>query len=123
MSSLDRFQYMLVLGACVLITLPLEFAFGARVWRRPALLLRAIGPVIVVYLAWDVWKTQQGVWFFDERYVVGVDLPGGIPVEELLFFIVIPTCALLTLEAVRNMRAGVTPIQQRIAARSAEARR
>jgi lycopene beta-cyclase len=113
----------MVLAACVLITLPLEFAFGARVWRRPVRLLRAVGPVVVVYLAWDVWKTQRGVWFFDERYVVGIDLPGGLPIEELLFFIVIPACALLTLESVRNMRAGVTPIQQRAAARSAGGRR
>jgi lycopene cyclase domain-containing protein len=117
-NSIDRYQYLLVLAACVLITLPLEFAFGARVWRRPARLARAIGPILLVYLPWDVWKTQRGVWFFDERYVVGIDLPGGIPIEELLFFIVIPTCALLTIESVRNMRAGVTPIQRRLADRT-----
>ena len=32
-----------------------------------------------------------------------VQMPGGIPVEELLFFLVVPLCAVLALEAVRRM--------------------
>jgi hypothetical protein len=31
-------------------------------------------------------------------------LPGRFPLEELLFFVVIPTCSILTLEAVRRRR-------------------
>ena len=31
-------------------------------------------------------------------------LPGRLPLEELLFFLVIPVCAVLTLEAVRTQR-------------------
>lgn len=33
---MDRFQYVLLMAACVVVTLPLEFVIGARVWRRPA---------------------------------------------------------------------------------------
>jgi hypothetical protein len=33
-----------------------------------------------------------------------VRLPGGIPLEEVLFFVVVPICAILTLEAVRARR-------------------
>jgi len=29
---------------------------------------------------------------------------GNVPIEELLFFLVIPTCAVLTLEAVRRTK-------------------
>jgi hypothetical protein len=29
---------------------------------------------------------------------------GNLPLEELLFFVVIPTCAILTFEAVRAVR-------------------
>jgi hypothetical protein len=32
-----------------------------------------------------------------------VRLPGGIPVEELLFFLVVPVCAVLAFEAVRTV--------------------
>jgi hypothetical protein len=31
-------------------------------------------------------------------------LPGRLPIEELLFFIVVPICSVLTLEAVRAVR-------------------
>ena len=37
--------------------------------------------------------------------------------EELLFFAVIPVCALLTLESVRNVLTGDTPLQQWLRAR------
>ena len=31
-------------------------------------------------------------------------LPGALPLDELLFFVVVPTCALLSVEAVRKVR-------------------
>ena len=39
---MDRFQYLLLMGACVAITLPLELRLGARVWRQPRRLLVAL---------------------------------------------------------------------------------
>lgn len=33
---MDPYQYLLLMGACALITLPLEFVLRARVYRRPA---------------------------------------------------------------------------------------
>jgi hypothetical protein len=38
--------------------------------------------------------------------VTGWELPFGLPLEELLFFVVIPLCALLSYEAVRRMLGG-----------------
>lgn len=100
---MDRFQYLALMGICVLITLPLEFVFGARVWRRPRRLAIALAPALVVFVAWDLWATAIGTWGFSERYTIGVTLPGGMAIEEFAFFTVIPICALLTLEAVRNL--------------------
>ena len=31
-------------------------------------------------------------------------LPGGVPLDEILFFMVIPLASILTLEAVRSVR-------------------
>ena len=31
----DRYQYLLLMAGCLLITLPLEFVLRARVYRRP----------------------------------------------------------------------------------------
>jgi lycopene cyclase domain-containing protein len=100
---MDRYQYLLLMGACVVITLPLEFVFGARVWRRPRRLLAALGPMVLVFGIWDIVAIARDHWSYADRYTTGWLLPGDLPVEELVFFVVIPVCGLLTLEAVRRI--------------------
>jgi lycopene cyclase domain-containing protein len=95
---MDSLHYLLVLGACLGVTLPLELALGARVYRRPRRLLGTVLPVLGVFVAWDLTALARGHWWFAERYVIGVRLL-GLPLEEWLFFIVVPLCALLTFEA------------------------
>jgi lycopene cyclase domain-containing protein len=101
----DRFQYLGLMAACVLATLPLELVVGARVWRSPLRTAKAIGPAFIVFVAWDLWASRHGTWGFDDRYTLGLRLPGGMVVEELAFFAVVPVCGLLTLEAVRILLA------------------
>ncbi len=99
-----RAVYLLVLAACLLGTLPLELKLGTRVYGRPRRLLLAVAPVFAVFLAWDLWAIDQGHWTFDPEQTTGLVLPGGLPIEEVLFFLVIPTCGLLAFEAVRAVR-------------------
>lgn len=99
---MDRYQYLLLMAACAAITLPLEFVFRARIYRRPRRLLRAMWLPVALFVAWDLVAIARGHWTFSERYVTGWQLPGSIPVEEIVFFLVIPLCALLTFEASRN---------------------
>ena len=112
LTAVQRFQYIAVMTACLVLTLPLEFALGARVWRRPRRVAIAVLPALAVFTVWDLWASSRGTWGFNRQYTVGVTLPGGMAIEELLFFVTIPICTLLTLEAVRNMLAGSTPVQQ-----------
>ncbi len=109
---MDRLQYAGLMVACLLLTLPLEFLFGGRVWRRPRRLALAVAPVLAVFVAWDLWATHRGTWSFNPDYTIGLTSAGGMVVEELLFFITIPVCSLLTLESVRNILAGTAPVQQ-----------
>jgi lycopene cyclase domain-containing protein len=99
---MDRWQYLIVLGACLVLTAPLEF-FGEGVYRQPWRTARAVLPVTVVFLIWDAIAIASDVWTYNPRYITGVHVGFGIPLEELLFFIVIPLCALLTLNAVTAM--------------------
>lgn len=94
--------YLAVMAGCVLITLPLEL-FGARVYRRPLRVARALLPPLVVFLVWDAVAIAFGVWDFNPVFVTGVELPANIPLEELVFFLVIPLCALLTYESVERL--------------------
>lgn len=96
--------YLLILAACLVGTAPLEVFLGVHVyaqWRRlPATLV----PVVIVFAAWDEYAIHRGLWNYDGHYLIGVTLPGRLPVEELLFFAVIPICAVLTYEAVLARR-------------------
>lgn len=101
--DVDRFQYLILMGLCLLITLPLEFLFGARVWRRPRRLLAALAVPVPLFLVWDIIAIDRKHWSFNPAYVTGWELPFNLPVEELSFFLAIPICGLLTLEAVRRV--------------------
>jgi lycopene cyclase domain-containing protein len=95
--------YLLVLAACVAGTLPLEIVLRARVYARWRRLLRTLLPVLAVFLTWDALAVHAGHWSY--RHLSGVRV-GNLPVEEILFFVVIPTCSILTFEAVRRLRPG-----------------
>jgi lycopene cyclase domain-containing protein len=97
-------SYLAVLAFCLLGTLPLEVFLGVRVWRQWRRLALTLLPVLVVFVAWDLYAVAAGHWSFDSGQLVGLTLPGDLPVEELLFFVVVPTASLLAMEAVRKVR-------------------
>ena len=96
--------YVGVLAFCLLGTLPLELWLGVRVYRRPRRLVLALLPVLVVFVVWDLYAVHAGHWSFDPAQTLGWTLPGGLPVEEILFFVVVPVCSVLAFEAVRTVR-------------------
>ncbi len=104
---LGRATYLVLLAGCALVTLPLELVLGARVYARPRRWLTACAPVLVVFTAWDYLAIRRGHWSYDSRFLSGVRLLGVLPLEELLFFVVVPTCVLLTYEAVGRGSGGL----------------
>lgn len=115
---MDRFQYLALMAICVVVTLPLELVVGARVWRQPRRLVRALALPFAVFVVWDVIAIHRGHWSYDPRYVTGWDLPFDLPIEEAVFFLVVPICGLLTYEAVRRVsdlraeRRAARPVEQ-----------
>ena len=96
--------YLGVLAFCLLGTLPLELWLKVGVYRQWRRLLLTLLPVVAVFVAWDLYAIAAGHWSFDPAQTLGVELPGGLPVEELLFFLVVPVCSVLAYEAVRTVR-------------------
>ena len=86
--------------ACLVLTLPLEWVLGARVYRRFGAALIALLPVVVLFSVWDIVGIVRDHWTYNPNYVTGLRLVFEMPIEELVFFIVIPLCGLLTYEAV-----------------------
>jgi lycopene cyclase domain-containing protein len=113
---MDRWQYLLILGGCVLITLPLEF-FGDGIYRQPVRLLRALTPVLAAFLVWDAIAIALRIWHYNPKYVSGINVP-FMPLEELLFFVVIPLCALLTYSAVNAVLGILRRLRDKTVERS-----
>ena len=100
---MSQWAYLGVLVFVLLGTAWLEVFLRTRVYRRWQRLTLSIAPVLLVFVAWDVYAIVSGHWDFDTSRTTGVVF-GVVPLDEVLFFIVIPTAAILTLEAVRSVR-------------------
>ena len=100
---MGHLTYLGLLAGCLVVTAPLELLLRVRVYARWRRLLVALLPEFVVFVGWVLYAIAQGHWHYDGDLTLGVRLPGGIPVEEVLFFLVVPLCAVLTFEAVRRV--------------------
>lgn len=93
-----HWSYMAMLAFVVAGSWWLEFAFRLRVLRNPRRLLATIGLVAPVFVLWDWYAISQGHWFFQPSLILGIFGPFGIPLEEYIFFMVVPVASILTLE-------------------------
>jgi len=59
-----------------------------RFWKA---LLISVVCVGIPFLIWDEFFTQLEVWGFNSTYLFGIYL-GHLPLEEVLFFLVVPYC-------------------------------
>ncbi|WP_139977301.1 lycopene cyclase domain-containing protein [Nocardioides litoris] len=104
---MGHLTYVAMLVFVVVATLPLEVLLRTRVYARPLRLGLTMLCAGVPFLVWDVVAVEAGHWFFDPDLVLGLDVPFGVaslPLEEVLFFVVVPLASVLTLEAVRSVR-------------------
>lgn len=95
--------YLAVLAGCLGAALWLEPVLRVGVLRQWRRLLLTLLPVVAIFVAWDLAAISAGHWSFDPAQITGVVLPGGLPIDELLFFVVVPVCAVLGFEAVRKV--------------------
>jgi lycopene cyclase domain-containing protein len=95
--------YLAVLAGCLVGALWLEPVLRVGVLRRWRRLLLTLVSVVAVFGAWDAAAVAAHHWHYDPGQTVGITLPGRLPLEELLFFLVVPVCAVLGYEAVRKV--------------------
>lgn len=79
------------------VAFPLIFTFHPKLkfnkeWRAywPANLITS-----AIFVLWDMYYTQLGVWGFNEKYITGYKI-GNLPIEEVLFFVCIPYASVFT---------------------------
>ena len=97
---MDHYTYLFL--NLLTVSVPLLRSFEPRIafykrWRAwlPAILLTG-----TFFVVWDVWFTHWQVWGFNDRYLLGI-YAYGLPVEEILFFVVVPYACLFLYETVQ----------------------
>ena len=82
----------------------LEVILRTGVLRRAKRAALSILPISIFFIIWDAYAIAQGHWFFDREQILGIYGPFCIPLEEYLFFIVVPLAAILTIEGVTTVK-------------------
>ena len=82
----------------------LEVVLKTGVLRRIKRAALSILPISALFLLWDAYAISKGHWFFDREQILGIFGPFGIPLEEYLFFMVIPMAAIFTIEGVTTVK-------------------
>jgi len=95
-----NFEYFIVLALTLAGPLALSRSRELSFYRRPVRLAAAIGLPFPVFILWDAAATARGHWNFNPDYITGFMLY-NLPVEEVLFFVVVPFAALFTWETVK----------------------
>lgn len=95
-----QFTYFLILGLSLAGPLALSFDKKVAFYKKWKYLLPAMILPALFYIAWDVWFTHKGVWNFNKEYITGLTLI-NLPVEEVLFFFIVPYCCVFIYECIR----------------------
>lgn len=105
-----HYTYFIILGAS--LAGPFFLSFDKKVaffknWKYlfPAMLLPAL-----LYIVWDIYFTATGVWRFNPGYITGIQLY-NLPLEEVLFFFVVPYCCMFIYECIRAYFPAVMQIR------------
>jgi len=91
-----QFHYLMVLAFIGICALFVNLGFRLRIRSKWKLFLMTDVAILSIYLAWDLWAVAKGSWYFDPEQIMGFYIFGQLPIEEVLFFIIVPLMVVLT---------------------------
>jgi lycopene cyclase domain-containing protein len=100
----QKYGYMAMIIFTIIGSFWLEVILKVGVLKQIKRTSLSIAPVAILFIAWDKYAISHGHWLFDKDQILGIYGPWCIPLEEYLFFIVVPIAALMTIEAVRTTK-------------------
>jgi len=92
---MSKYAWVLVLSAAV--PLLLSFYPKLKFYKNLSSLLYTISLIVIIFGFWDVLATQRGHWSFNPAGVWNIRVI-NLPLEGVLFFVVIPFCCIFTWE-------------------------
>lgn len=92
---MQPYTYLIINFLTVIICFIYSFDKRIQFNKHFTAFLKAGVLVAIPFIAWDVWFTDLGVWWFNTDYTTGLILL-GLPIEEWMFFIFIPFSCIFT---------------------------
>lgn len=89
------FTYSLILFFTIIVCFIASFDKRLQFNHHFGAFIKASIIVAIPFIAWDIWFTEKGVWWFNKNYTLGIII-AGLPLEEWLFFICIPFSCVFT---------------------------
>ena len=96
-------KYMAVLILSGFLPLLLSFYPPLKFWRNGKALMVTLFLLMMFFGAWDIFAVWRGHWRFFQAHIHGLKII-NLPVEEWLFFLVIPFCCIFTWEALQHLK-------------------
>lgn len=100
---MTHLAYLAVIAFVAICAVGVNLGFGLRIGKRWRELLLTELFIVIIYLSWDTWAIAQKNWFFDTHQIVNIDILPKVPIEELLFFIVVPLTIILSYQALLKL--------------------
>lgn len=97
---------MLVLIISGAVPFVLSFWPGLGFYRDKRALFYSLALISVTFGAWDIFATWRGHWYFNSQGVWKFRLV-NLPLEEWLFFLVVPFCCIFTWEIIKYLRLKI----------------
>jgi lycopene cyclase domain-containing protein len=94
---MGKWTYALLLIGSILIPLLRSFETRVRFYEKWKPLFIGILVMMLIFIPWDILFTRLNVWSFNPDYVTGIYIV-NLPLEEWLFFIIIPYCCVFIYE-------------------------
>lgn len=96
----QNFTYLLILIATIAAPLALSFDKKVQYYKNLKYILPAILVTAAIFIAWDINFTKANIWSFNLDYTLGKEIK-GLPIEEWLFFIVVPYACVFIYEVLK----------------------
>lgn len=94
--------YFQILLLSIIIPFILSFHKKIKFYTKWPQFIKSNILTIIPFIIWDEIFTAHGFWGFAQEHVVGIYL-FNLPIEEILFFIIIPYCCIFTYEVFNKL--------------------
>ena len=84
-----RMEYLIILLFWLIVAAAIHYHYRLRLYKNVRQMVVTVGFYFIVGVAWDIIGASREHWTFGHENLIGIRL-GVLPIEELLFMLIVP---------------------------------